>query len=147
MVDIIHLCSTKSLAGATADSLRQILAAAGTFDRDASPMPAGRRSWTKLPESTKRTIAERYVAGETSVTLAAEFGVAKSTVLKLLRDRNVVVRRQPMTPEQVADAQRLYEMGQSLSQISTQMAIPQDTIRLALKAAGVQLRPATGRNP
>ncbi|WP_344785239.1 hypothetical protein [Microbacterium kribbense] len=51
--------------------------------------------------------------------LAEQFGVAKSTILRILREGHVVVRRQPMTPEQVSDAAQLYEAGLSLSQVLT----------------------------
>lgn len=147
MVDIVHLCSTKYPTGVTPAGLRQILVAAGSRPESSTPSKPLRRQWTRLSAPTKKVIAERYVAGETSVALAREFRVAKSTVLNLLREQNVAVRRQPMTPDQVAKAQELYELGHSLSQLSSTMAIPQDTIRLALKKAGVRLRPATGCNP
>jgi hypothetical protein len=79
-----------------------------------------------------------------STDLATEFGVAKTTILAILREANVVRRRQSLTPKQVADAAALYESGRSLSQVVVRMSLKQDTIRLALKAAGVKLRPPTG---
>lgn len=79
-----------------------------------------------------------------STDLAVEFGVAKTTILAILREANVVRRRQSLTPQQVADAAALYESGCSLSQVAAKMSLKQDTIRLALKAAGVALRPPTG---
>ncbi|WP_314451034.1 hypothetical protein [uncultured Microbacterium sp.] len=79
-----------------------------------------------------------------STDLAVEFGVAKTTILAILREANVVRRRQSLTREQVAEATLLYESGKSLSQVAAKMALKQDTIRLALKAAGVKLRPRTG---
>ncbi|MBD8206699.1 hypothetical protein IFU08_12285 [Microbacterium sp. CFBP 8790] len=89
-------------------------------------------------------MVERYEAGEMSTDLAIEFGVAKSTILAILREASVVRRRQPLTPQQVADAKALYESGRSLSHVAMKMSLKQDTIRLALKAAGVKLRPPTG---
>lgn len=99
----------------------------------------------RLTPSERVLVAQRYEAGETSIALAGEYGVAKSTILSILREANVVVRRQPLTPEQVSQATALYESGRSLSQIAAQLLLKQDTIRLALKARGVTLRPATGR--
>ncbi|WP_432733135.1 hypothetical protein [Microbacterium sp. MM2322] len=89
-------------------------------------------------------MVERYEAGEMSTDLATELGVAKTTILAILREANVVRRRQSLTPGQVADATLLYESGRSLSQVAEKMSLKQDTIRLALKAAGVKLRPPTG---
>ncbi|SIS15083.1 hypothetical protein SAMN05880568_3119 [Microbacterium sp. RURRCA19A] len=103
------------------------------------------RRWKRLTPSERVLVAQRYEAGETSIALASEYGVAKSTILSVLREANVVVRRQSLTPEQVSQAAALYESGRSLSQVAAQLSLKQDTIRLALKAQGVKLRPATGR--
>lgn len=87
----------------------------------------------------------RYEAGETSTALATKYAVAKSTILGILRASNVVVRRQPLTAEQVSEAVRLYESGFSLSQVAERMKINQETMRVAVLNAGVVLRPPTGQ--
>lgn len=86
----------------------------------------------------------RYSNGETSTALAQEYGVAKSTILRILREAHVVVRRQPMTTEQVNEAAQLYEAGLSLSQVAKSLDVNQETMRTAILKAGVQIRPATG---
>ncbi|MDZ5144589.1 hypothetical protein [Microbacterium testaceum] len=108
---------------------------------DALPAP---RRWTRLSLADRARVVERYEAGEASTSLAAELGVAKSTILAILREANVVVRRQSLTSRQVAEAAALYESGYSLSQVATKTSLKQDTIRLALKAVGVKLRSPTG---
>lgn len=45
--------------------------------------------------------------------------------------------------EQVADAARLHEVGLSLSQVAKQIDVNQETMRVAIIAAGVVLRPST----
>lgn len=87
---------------------------------------------------------ERYEAGETSTALAEAYGVAKSTILGILRANSVVVRRQPLTPEQIGEAARLYESGLSLSQVAKRLGINQETMRVAIVDAGVALRQPTG---
>lgn len=87
---------------------------------------------------------ERYEAGETSTALAQAYGVAKSTILGILRANSVVVRRQPLTAEQVSEAARLYESGLSLSQVAERVKVNQETMRVAILDAGVMLRPPTG---
>lgn len=77
--------------------------------------------------------------------LADEYGVAKSTILRILRESRVVVRRQSLTAEQVSEASQLYESGLSLSQVAEQLQVNQETMRVAIIAAGVMLRPPTGR--
>lgn len=79
--------------------------------------------------------------------LAEEFGVAKSTILGALRANNVVVRRQPLTAEQVAEAARLYGSGSSLSQVADALGVNQETMRVAVIKAGVVLREPTKAKP
>ncbi|MBT9605899.1 hypothetical protein [Microbacterium sp.] len=80
-----------------------------------------------------------------TTALAQAYGVAKSTILGILRTNSVVVRRQPLTPEQVSEAARLYESGLSLSEAAERLSVNQETMRLAIIAAGTNLRPPTGR--
>lgn len=86
----------------------------------------------------------RYSAGETSTALAKEHGVAKSTILGILREANIVVRRQPLTTEQVSEAVKLYDSGLSLSQVADHLRVNQETMRVGIIKAGVTLRPPTG---
>ena len=87
---------------------------------------------------------ERYEAGETSTTLAQAYGVAKSTILGILRANSVVVRRQPLTANQLSEATQLYSSGLSLSQVAERLDVNQETMRVAIVGAGVTLRPPTG---
>lgn len=75
--------------------------------------------------------------------MANDYGVAKSTIIGILREKNVVVRRQPLTVEQVSEAARLYESGRSLSQVATELDVNQETMRVAIIKAGVILREPT----
>ncbi|MDR6200725.1 DNA-directed RNA polymerase specialized sigma24 family protein [Microbacterium sp. SORGH_AS428] len=139
-VDLVHLCSRNSSTPVDWDE--KVSGSGLSGGREAAHAP---RRWSRLSSSARAAVVVRYEAGETSTSLAAEFGVAKSTILGILRDANVVMRRQPLTSEQVDRARELYESGLSLSQVAAQLTLKQDTIRLALKAASVRLRPATGR--
>jgi transposase-like protein len=75
--------------------------------------------------------------------LADEYGVAKSTILRILRESRVVVRRQSLTAEQVSEAADLYESGLSLSQVAKRLDVNQETMRVAILKAGVILREPT----
>jgi len=75
--------------------------------------------------------------------LAEEYGVAKSTILGILRAGSVVVRRQPLETSIVDEAARLYESGLSLSQVARQLGINQETMRMAILRVGVVLREPT----
>jgi len=160
VVDLIDLYYKNSSTPVTAADLRAILRATRAFTAS-NPLEVGsaaarntlqdkerirppKRKWTRLQASAKADIVARYEAGETSTALAAEYGVAKSTVLNLLRSAGVAVRRQPLTPQQVSEAARLYDSGLSLSQVAERLSVNQETMRMALKSAGIALRPPTG---
>lgn len=87
------------------------------------------RPWTRLSLADRARVVERCEAGEAPTSLAAELGVAKSTILANLREANVVVRRQPLTSQQVSEAAALYESACSLSPIAAKTTLEQDTIR------------------
>ena len=107
---------------------------------------ATRRKWTRLSDEARAAVIERYEAGETTTALAEAYGVAKSTVLGILRANSVVVRRQPLTPEQVSEATRLYNSGLSLSQVAERLRVNQETMRVALLRSGLALRLPTGHD-
>ncbi len=154
-VALIDLCSSKYPTGIETENLRRIRGSRApslpvdtdTLPDDAqtsreAPMP--RRKWKRLNDEARAQVVARYSAGETTTVLATEFGVAKSTIIGILRANNVVVRRQPMTAQQVGEAARLYESGLSLSQVATALDVNQETMRVAIMKAGVEIRPATG---
>jgi transposase-like protein len=139
---MVSLCSEKSATPVTADRIHEILGSIGDSGRNLQPRT--KRAWNRLSDLDRTAEATRYAAGETSTALAAEYGVAKSTILRLLRDNKIIVRRQPMRPEQVSEAGRLYESGLSLSQVAEKPKVNQETMRVAIIEAGVELRPPTG---
>lgn len=105
--------------------------------------PRVKRGWNRLNTDQRAAVVTRYSNGETSTALAEECGVAKSTILRVLREARVIVRRQAMTPEQVSKAAQLYEAGLSLSQVAKQLDVNQETMRTAILKAGVVLREPT----
>ncbi|KAB1640691.1 helix-turn-helix domain-containing protein [Gulosibacter chungangensis] len=105
---------------------------------------APRRKWKRLNDEARAQVVARYSAGDTTTTLAKDYDVAKSTIIGILRANNVVVRRQPMTSDQVSQAARLYESGLYLSQVAEALSVNQETMRVAIMKAGVEIRPATG---
>lgn len=157
MVALIDLCSSKYPTGVDLENLRLIRGCRTTSRpaaADALPETAPdnlvtrphRRRWKRVTAETRAQVVARYSAGEASTVLAKEYNVAKSTIFSILRANNVVVRHQPMTPEQVAEAARLYESGLSLSQVAEALKVNQETMRVAIMKAGVGLRPPTGRD-
>lgn len=144
-VGLVYLCSTNSETGVTTAALRRILRDSADV-RTPGETTASRRKWTRLSDEARVAVIERYEAGETSTALAEAYGVAKSTILGILRANSVVVRRQPLTPEQVSEATRLYNSGLSLSQVAGRLRVNQETMRVALLRSGLALRLPTGHD-
>lgn len=142
-VDIVYLCSNRSSTSVTTAQIREISGAIG--DPAGSLQPRVKRGWNRLSDEDQAVVVARYKDGATSTALAADFGVAKSTILRILRDARIVVRRQSLTLDQVTEAARLYESGLSLSQVARHLDVNQETMRVAIIATGITLRPPTGR--
>jgi len=140
-VDIVYLCSSKSTTSVTSAEIQRISAAVGDSERKFQPRV--KRGWNRLSAEQQATLVARYSSGETSTVLADEYGVAKSTILRILRESRVVVRRQLLTAEQVSEAADLYESGLSLSQVAKRLDVNQETMRVAILKAGVILREPT----
>lgn len=141
MVEIVYLCSNNSATPVTPAQIREILDAIGDSPREFQPRV--KRGWNRLSDETRAEVAIRYEAGDTTTQLAKDYGVAKSRIISILRTKNVVVRRQPLRPEQVSKAARLYDSGLSLSQVASQLDVNQETMRVAISKAGVALREPT----
>lgn len=88
-----------------------------------------KRSWNRLDEDARANVAARYEAGDTTTQLAKDYGVAKSTIIGILRTKKVVVRRQSLSTEQLSEAARLYESGLSLSQVTERLRQPGNDTR------------------
>jgi hypothetical protein len=71
--------------------------------------------------------------------------VSKATVLALLHDAGVQMRRQGLPANRVAEAARLYEDGQPLSAIAEQYGVSVGAVYSKLRAHGVQMRDSHGR--
>lgn len=154
-VALIDLCSTKYPTGVETENLLRIRGShdssrttgTDTLPDDAQTFHAvavPRRKWKRLNDEARAQVVARYSAGETTTVLAKDYDVAKSTIIGILRANKVVVRRQPLTAEQVSQAAHLYESGLSLSQVATALGVNQETMRVAIMKAGVEIRPATG---
>ncbi|MDI9892815.1 hypothetical protein [Microbacterium sp. IEGM 1404] len=144
-VDIVYLCSNKSTTSVTAAEIQRISAGIGHSERRLQPRV--KRGWNRLSAEQQAAAVSRYSSGVTSTALAQDYGVAKSTILRILREARVVVRRQPLTQDQVGEAARLYESGLSLSQVAKRLDVNQETMRTAILKAGVVLREPTRANP
>lgn len=86
-------------------------------------------------------IVRRYATGESTPTLAREFGVAEGSIGRLLRNRGIELRLRPLSDEVVARAVELYADGLGVQAVADQLRVPKSTLLRAMKAVGVPLRP------
>jgi DNA-binding transcriptional regulator LsrR (DeoR family) len=99
-------------------------------------------------EALAQELMERYQAGETIKTLAAQFGMHHRTVRKRLLEAGLELRPSRMLSDhQIQQAKVLYEQeGWTTHRIGTEFGVSHNTIRRHLHHLGVMLRPM-GRPP
>jgi methylphosphotriester-DNA--protein-cysteine methyltransferase len=106
-----------------------------------SPPRLAKQQQKRLAGEELTAFCEAYRAQLPIEELAAQFGISRSTVRDLVI-RHGLPRRHPiLSPDQVAEAARLYQSGQSLASIATVLPASDDAIGDALVRAGFTLRP------
>jgi hypothetical protein len=94
----------------------------------------------RLKPAKVAEIVARYEAGEPSTAVAASYGLSKGSVIRLLHEAGIPIRRQGLTVEQTSEAARLYESGWSLAKIGAHLCVDHGTVWRALKKRGVKMR-------
>jgi hypothetical protein len=97
LVDLIDLYSKNSDGSSHTPAQQRSWAAQASGRADVAPAPEHRAHAVRrrLGADACTDITRRYATGETAKALAEEFGVARNSILNLLRENNVVVRCQP----------------------------------------------------
>ena len=88
----------------------------------------------RLGPDTLDQIVARYEAGEPTTALSAEFGIAKSSLLRLLRERGVALRQQSLTVEQKTRIRTLRGQGLAIRTIATKVGCSYGTAQAFLGA-------------
>jgi transposase len=98
-----------------------------------------------LSEEDRKLVAERYLDGESTRSLARQFDISRETIRKYLSDQGVPmrpsIRKSALTLEMKQEAAEAYEAGMTLQQIAEVFGVSYTTIRRALKELGVRSRP------
>jgi len=105
-----------------------------------APPPPRYKLDQRLDAETIAQLVADYEAGASSIQLGREYGMSKTSVLRLLHEAGATIRRQGLTPEQIEQAISLYAGGLSLVQVGAELNADRTTIWLALKASGMTLR-------
>jgi hypothetical protein len=152
-VEVMQRYSNLDIASKT---LRKLHASA-LITPDGSPVHGSGRSCEKselaqpfkldqrLKPETVAEIVARYEAGEPSTALASTFAINKNSVIKLLREADVPIRKQGLTNDQIAEAVQLYASGQSLAKIGTHLAVDHGAVWRQLRKRGVKMRDSHSR--
>ena len=82
----------------------------------------------------------RYRQGWSSRRLAATYAISKTSVVQLLREVGVPIRRQGLAESHAKEIVDRYAAGASLAAIGTAYAVSADTVRKLLIRQGVALR-------
>jgi DNA invertase Pin-like site-specific DNA recombinase len=109
--------------------------------RETKHRPGFQELSLRLGDEVMDEIVRRYEAGEGSPTIAREYGVAPSALIRALRARGVRIREQVLSDEVVARAAQLYESGLPVQRVADELHVAKSTLLRALKKAGVQMRP------
>ena len=98
---------------------------------------AGRVSFRLVDADTQQLVAD-YQAGTAAQELAERYGLARSTVVVLLRKQGVAVRYPQMTPEECARVVELYQSGVTQIEIAHQLGRHKGVIWHVLERAGLK---------
>ncbi len=99
----------------------------------------------RLPDETVAAMLAAYQAGATTREVGERFGLAHSTINKLLRRHGVMARRRSPSAGEVWRAIELYEAGLSTRVIAGHLGFGASTVTRALVRAGVTMRPRFGQ--
>lgn len=113
--------------------------------RSISPRRRFRLTSRLGPEQVNELVAA-YESGVSSNQLVIDYGIAKGTVLKLLRANKATMRRQGLNAATTKEAAALYQDGKSLATIGAKFGVNPTTVRSALVKQGVALRDSHGRD-
>jgi DNA-directed RNA polymerase specialized sigma24 family protein len=99
--------------------------------------PIERRISKRLkPETIERLVAE-YVAGTTAAELGQRYGLAKSSVLRLIRQAGERVRHPRLSPADAAQLIALYEVGMAQKDIAERLGRSPSAVWHCLRRAGL----------
>ncbi len=115
---------------------------------ETTSLPQVHKLSQRLAPGVAEELAEAYRVGASTTELGPRFGLSHGSVLRLLAEQGVEMRRQGLSESDARTAARMYQdEGLSLAEIGTQFGVWPGTVRRALLKAGVWMRPAGGSRP
>jgi transposase len=118
-----------------------IISQTGRLERQQRPSAKPpRRVRRRLTPAAIQQLCAHYQAGSSTRELATRYGLSKTAATALLREREIPIRRQGLSDQQVRQAVQLYEAGSSVVQVARTMNLPASSIYDALQRASVVMR-------
>lgn len=85
-------------------------------------------------------MVSEYELGIRVKDMAAKYGISRETISRRLRRQAIGPRKVGLDNQQIKEAPRLYEQGNSLATIGERMGVSAQTVRSRLIAVGVKMR-------
>lgn len=98
-----------------------------------------------MDEETLVAIAANYAAGRTSTELRRKYNLGKGSILKLLAESGVQMRRRSLEPDRLARVVERYQVGLTIREGAAELGLLKTTVQDALRNAGVVTRAAARR--
>ncbi|TFH57046.1 helix-turn-helix domain-containing protein [Glutamicibacter arilaitensis] len=91
----------------------------------------------RLTEAQIQDVLRRYEAGEASAKVGKAFGISKTTVISILNEHGIAIRKLGLTDRQKRQASRLRQSGLALNEIARQLGVSYGAAQrfLALKSS------------
>src|SRR4051794_4755684 len=103
--------------------LHRVLSGQGRDRPSHRPVPSVRQKQTRLTDSQRSEVVRRYQAGESANSLAPQFGVHASTLVRHLRRAGIDVDWGVIDRIDTEAAARLYASGLSLAQVGAALGV------------------------
>ncbi len=110
-------------------------------ERSAAAGPRRHKLDQRLDAEQIAEIVAGYEAGSHSAELSRRFGVSKTSVIKILREAGVAIRRQGLSDADAARTEHLYLSGLSMAQAAEELDSAASTVCFVLRQRGVRTRP------
>ena len=95
----------------------------------------------RLTHQQRAALVTDYESGLATTELTTRYGLAKGTVLRLLEEAGVAMRRQGLSENLAENARLLYESGLSVAAVGERLGEAPTSVARALRRIGVTLRP------
>lgn len=97
--------------------------------------PAPHKIKYRITETQVQGILNRYEAGEASATVGKAFGISKTTVISILNEHGITIRKLGLTDKQKKQATRLRQSGLTLDEVARQIGSNYSAIQRYIASA------------